>query len=52
MKVGDFVQYRTAMGVIVGYGLVIRTEGLWFVISDQQTGKEEYWAEHLMRKLV
>ena len=52
MKVGDFVQYRSNAGTVMGYGLIIKKDGDWFVIRDQFTGKSEYWAGHLMRKIV
>ena len=52
MKVGDFVQYRSAMGVIMGYGLVVGFNGCWIRIQDNATGKDEYWSEHLMRKVM
>ena len=52
MKVVVCVQYRSNIGTVVGYGLIIKKDGDWFVIKDQFTGKSEYWADHLMRKIV
>jgi len=52
MKVGDYIQYRTAQGEIKGYALVVRNTGYWTIILDTDTGKEVYWREHLMRKIV
>ena len=52
IKVGDFVQYRSVEGTIMGYGLIIKKDGDWFIIKDQFTGKSEYWSAHLMRKVI
>jgi hypothetical protein len=53
IKVGDFVQYRTAQGELKGYGLVSKiTPEDWYIILDQETGKEVYWSEDLMRRII
>ena len=52
IKTGDYVQYRTASGVIVGYGVIVEVTEYWHVLLDQHTGKREYWCDTLMRKIV
>jgi len=52
IDVGDYVQYRTAKGVIKGRGLVIRVTEYWHILVDQRTGKKEHWSDDLMRKLT
>ena len=52
IKTGDYVQYRTASGVVVGYGIIVDITEHWHVLIDQHTGKREYWCDTLMRKIV
>ena len=52
IKTGDYVQYRTASGVIVGYGVIVEVTEHWHILVDQHTGKREYWCDTLMRKIV
>lgn len=49
---GDFVQYRSAMGVVVGYGLVVGFDGSWVIILDRHTGKKTYWTSRHMLRIV
>ena len=52
MKVGDLVQYRSAMGELMGYALVVEEKGYWIVIRDIHTHKLEHWCESLMVKVL
>tara|TARA_B100000519_G_C14114276_1_gene377329 strand:- start:18 stop:203 length:186 start_codon:yes stop_codon:yes gene_type:complete len=52
IKVGDFVQYRSAMGQLMGYGLVTKTTESWTILTDQETGKEVYWSDDLLKKIT
>ena len=52
MKVGDFVQYRSAMGELMGYGLIIKKTEYWTILMDQESGKEVYWSDDLMMRIV
>ena len=52
INAGDYVQYRTADGVIVGYGLIVKVTEYWHILVDQHTGKREHWSEDLMRKII
>ena len=52
IKTGDYVQYRTAGGAVVGYGIVVDITKRWHVLVDHQTGKRQYWPDTLMRKIV
>ena len=51
MKVGDFVQYRSAMGPIEGYGIIIKKTEYWTTIVDCHTGKKVYWSDDLLRRI-
>ena len=52
MKVGDFVQYRNAFGVVVGYGILTEiTEAGWYIVRDNVTNRREHWSEHLLYKI-
>ena len=52
MEVGDFVQYRSAMGELMGYGLIVRKTEYWTIVLDQETGKEIHWTDNLMVKII
>ena len=52
IKTGDYVQYRCANGVIVGYGVIVEVSEHWHILVDQHTGKREYWCDTLMRKII
>ena len=52
IKEGDFVQYRTAQGVVKGYGIIIEVTEYWHILLDQHTGKREYWSEDLMVQIT
>ena len=52
IKLGDFVQYRSAMGELMGYGIVIRKTEYWTTLLDQETGKEVLWSDDLMMRIV
>ena len=52
IKTGDYVQYRTAQGEIMGYGIIVEVTELWHILVDQHTGKREYWCDTLMRKII
>tara|TARA_B100000424_G_C22697970_1_gene380917 strand:+ start:281 stop:451 length:171 start_codon:yes stop_codon:yes gene_type:complete len=52
IKKGDYVQYRTASGVVVGYGIIVDITEHWHVLVDHHTSKREYWCNTLMRKIV
>lgn len=52
IKVGDFVQYRTAQGEVKGYGLIVEVTEYWHILLDQHTGKREYWSEDLMVQIL
>ncbi len=52
IKTGDYVQYRSAQGVVVGYGLIVEVTEYWHILVDQHTGKREHWSEDLMRKII
>tara|TARA_R100001510_G_C7649752_1_gene207217 strand:+ start:1910 stop:2074 length:165 start_codon:yes stop_codon:yes gene_type:complete len=49
---GDYVQYRTAMGEVIGYGLVVGFSGSWIILLDQHTGEKEYWTSQHMLKVA
>ena len=50
---GDFVQYRSAQGELMGYGLVKRiTAEDWYIILDSETKKEVYWSGYLMTRIT
>lgn len=51
IKVGEFVQYRSAMGQLVGYGLVVKTTECWTILADQQTGKQVCWTDDLLNRI-
>ena len=50
--IGDYVQYRTAQGVVMGYGIIVDITEYWHILIDQHTGKREHWCVTLMRKIV
>ena len=52
IEVGDYVQYRAADGVLMGYGLVLEVTEYWHILLDHHTGKREYWCPTLMRKII
>jgi hypothetical protein len=52
IEIGDFVQYRAASGVIVGYGIIVDVTEHWHILVDQHTGKREHWCDTLMRKII
>ena len=52
LQVGDFLQYRNAYGNLEGYGVVVKKTEYWTVLLDQETGKEIYWSDNLMVKIV
>jgi hypothetical protein len=52
VQVGDFVQYRNAYGNLEGYGVVVKKTEYWTVLLDQETGKEIYWSDDLMVKII
>ena len=52
INVGDFVQYRTAQGELKGYGIIVKQTEYWTVLLDQETGKEVFWSDDLMVKVV
>ena len=52
MKVGDMVQYRSAMGELMGYAVIVKKLEYWTVIHDIHTGKQEYWCDTLMTRIV
>ena len=52
ISLGDFVQYRTAMGQLKGYGLIVRRTEHWIILLDQETRKEVYWPEDLMVRII
>ena len=50
---GDFVQYRTDQGELMGYGLVQKiTDEDWYIILDSETKKEVYWSGWLMTRII
>lgn len=51
-KAGDFVQYRSADGIVMGYGLVVEVTEYWHILLDQYTGKREYWCDTLLKKII
>lgn len=52
IKEGDFVQYRSAWGEVMGYGIIVEVTEYWHILVDQHTGKREHWSEDLMVKIV
>ena len=52
IKTGDYVQYRTASGEVIGYGLIVEVTEYWHTLVDQHTGKRKLWCDTLMRKIV
>ena len=52
IKLGDFVQYRSALGELMGYGVILRKTAYWTILLDQETGKEVYWSDDLMVRIV
>ena len=52
IKIGDYVQYFTSVGNIVGYGLVTGHNGFWCTGLDHHTGEIEHWNPNLMKKIV
>tara|TARA_Y100000114_G_scaffold155310_1_gene179151 strand:+ start:2702 stop:2872 length:171 start_codon:yes stop_codon:yes gene_type:complete len=52
IKIGDYVQYFTSVGNIVGYGLVTGHNGFWCTVLDHHTGEIEHWNPNLMKKIV
>ena len=52
IKEGDFVQYRTAQGIVKGYGIIIEVTEYWHILLDKHTGKREYWSEDLMLQIT
>lgn len=51
IKTGDYVQYRTANGVVVGYGIIVDVTEYWHILVDHHTGKREHWCHTLMRRI-
>ena len=52
IETGDYVQYRDADGVIMGYGLIVEVTEYWHILLDHHTGKREHWCDTLMRKII
>ena len=52
IKTGDYVQYRTADGVIVGYGIIVEVTEYWHILVDQHLVHFQLQLLELLLRLI